>query len=318
MLHYIARRLMLAIPTIVGVTLLIFLLMKVLPGDPLHTFYDPTEVGRLSPEQRADLEAKLGLDRPLIVQYGAWLGGILKGDLGSSFFLNESITEQIMRRGAISAEIGLISIVVSWLIGLPVGIISALRPNSRSDASASFMAVLFLAIPSFWLGMLIVIALLEGWGYHAPFTSSQVWQDPWRNLQIVGPPGVVLGTAQAALIARMTRSSLFEVFREDYVRTARSKGVGETLILVRHALPNALLPVLTLSGLSLGFILGGSVTVEKAFGTPGLGQKLFIALSQRDATTVQALAFVYAMIFVLVNILVDISYRWVDPRIRVS
>ena len=318
MLQYIARRLILAVPTVIGVTILIFLLMKVLPGDPLHTFINPNEGGRLTPDQRANLEAKLGLDRPLIVQYGAWMGGILKGDLGSSFLLKQSIAETIARRGAISAEIGLISIIISWLVGLPVGIISALRPNSRSDTSASFMAVLFLAIPSFWLGMLIVIVLLNGWGYHAPITSSQIWQDPWLNLQIVGPPGIVLGLAQAALIARMSRSSLFEVFQEDYVRTARSKGVKENLILMRYALPNALLPVLTLSGLSLGFILGGSVPVEKAFGTPGLGLKLFIALSERDATTVQALAFIYSMIFVLTNILVDISYRWIDPRIRAT
>ncbi len=318
MAKYIARRLILAVPTVLGVTILIFVLMKVLPGDPLHTFIDPNEGGRLTGEQRANLEAKLGLDRPLYAQYGSWLGGILRGDLGSSFLLSQSIAETIARRGAISAEIGIISIIISWIVGLPVGIISALRPNSKSDASASFMTVLFLAIPSFWLGMLIVILLLEGWGYHAPITSSQVWQDPWLNLQIVVPPGIVLGLAQAALIARMTRSSLFEVFQEDYVRTARSKGVQERLILVRHALPNALLPVLTLSGLSLGFILGGSVPVEKAFGTPGLGQKLFIALSERDATTVQALAFIYSMIFVLTNILVDISYRWIDPRIRAS
>ena len=318
MQKYIARRLILAVPTVLGVTILIFVLMKVLPGDPLHTFFDPNEGGGLSGEQRANLEAKLGLDRPLYVQYGSWLGGILRGDLGSSFLLSQSIAETIARRGAISAEIGLISIIVSWVVGLPVGIISALRPNSKSDASASFMTVLFLAVPSFWLGMLIVILLLEGWGYHAPITSSQVWQDPWSNLQIVGPPGIVLGLAQAALIARMARSSLFEVFQEDYVRTARSKGVQERLILIRHALPNALLPVLTLSGLSLGFILGGSVPVEKAFGTPGLGLKLYIALSERDATTVQALAFVYSMIFVLTNILVDISYRLIDPRIRAA
>ena len=318
MLRYIFRRLLFAIPTVFGVTVLIFVMMKVLPGDPLHTFVDPLQGGRLSPAERANLMAKLGLDRPLVVQYGVWVGSILKGDLGSSFLLNQSIAESIRRRGAISAEIGIISIVISWLVGLPVGIISALRPNSKSDTGASFMAVLFLAIPSFWLAMMIVIFLLEGWGYHAPIISSQLWQDPWKNLQIVGPPGIILGLGQAALIARMSRSSLFEVFREDYVRTARSKGLRESMVLARHALPNALLPVLTLSGLSLGFILGGSVVVEKAFGTPGLGNKLFSALSQRDATTVQALAFVYSMIFVLANLLVDIAYTRVDPRITVD
>ena len=318
MLKYIARRLLIALPTIWGVTILIFLIMKVLPGDPLVVFYDPLQIGGLTDAQRASLMTELGLDRPLLVQYGSWLGGALRGDLGSSFLRKDPITEVIKRRGAISAQIGVLAIVIAWVLGLPAGIISALRPNSVADGIASFMSALFLAIPGFWMALLIVIGLIRGWGYHPPLTSYQLWQDPWRNFQIVIGPALVLGLGQAAFIARMSRSSLFEVFREDYVRTARAKGLKDNLILVRHALPNALLPVLTLAGLILAFTIGGSVTVEAAFGTPGLGNAFVQAMITRDGTMVQSLTMFYAILFVLVNLIVDISYVRIDPRIKVE
>ena len=282
MLNYIFKRLLIAIPTVIGVTVLIFLIMRALPGDPLSVFFDPSQIQLMSDEQRAGLMADLGLDRPLMEQYLTWAGNILKGDLGTSFLRGDSIAEAIGRRGAISAEIGILSILIAWILGLPIGILSAMRPNSLGDGIASMLTVLFLAIPGFWLGLLIVLGLIHGWGYHPPIISSQLWQDPWLNLQIVAGPALVLGLAQAAFVARMARSSLFEVFREDYVRTARSKGLRESVILFRHALPNALLPVITLSGVLLGFALGGSVTIERAFGTPGLGSALIRHLELRD------------------------------------
>jgi len=197
-----------------------------------------------------------------------------------------------------------------------VGIVSAIRPNSLSDNVARSLAILFIAIPGFWLGMLIVLGLLFWFGYKAPIIIVQFWQSPWQNLQIVIGPAIVLGLAQGAYIARMSRSCLLEVIGEDYVRTARAKGAQERSVVLGHALPNALLPVITISGVLLGFVLGGSVAVEQAFGVPGLGRSLVTALIERDIIVVQNLVLLYAVIFVFVNFVVDLSYAWLDPRIR--
>lgn len=318
MLKYIVKRLLIAIPTIFGVTVLIFLIMRALPGDPLTVFMDPQQLVALSDSERAAIMGELGLDRPLAVQYLNWAGNAMKGDLGSSFLRGDPITDTLKRRGAISAEIGIFSIMLAWLVGLPVGILSAMRPNSMADTVTSTLSVLFLAIPGFWLGLLIVLVLIHAWGYHAPIISTQIWQHPWENIQIIIGPVLILGMAQAAFVARMARSSLFEVFREDYVRTARAKGMRESVVLFRHALPNALLPVITLSGVLLGFTLGGSVAVEKAFATPGLGSTLIKGAIARDMTLVQSIVLVYAMVFIGVNLLVDLSYSYIDPRIRLG
>jgi peptide/nickel transport system permease protein len=226
------------------------------------------------------------------------------------------VADLILRRGPLSAEIGLLAVLISWLVGLPVGILSALRPNSTVDNGARCLSILFLAIPGFWFGMLIVLALLFWFNYKAPLLVVHIWENPWVNFQLVIGPAVVLGLGQAAYIARMARSTLLEVIREDYVRTARAKGVIERLVVLRHALPNAVLPVITLSGILMGFVLGGSVAIEQAFGVPGLGRAMVTAVIERDVIVVQNLVFLYALIFVMVNLLVDISYAWFDPRIH--
>jgi peptide/nickel transport system permease protein len=271
---------------------------------------------RMSAADRARIMADLGLSDPLPAQYVHWIGDIGAGRLGKSFFRGDTVAELILHRGPISAEIGVLALVVSWVVGLPVGILSALRPNSLSDGIARTLSVLFIAIPGFWLGILIVLALLFWFGYKAPIVIVHVWQDPWQNLQQVIGPAVVLGLAQGAYIARMSRSCLLEVISEDFVRTARAKGVREGFVVFRHALPNALLPVITISGVLLGFVLGGSVAVEQAFGVPGLGRALVTAVIERDIIVVQNLVLLYAAIFVVINVLVDLSYAWLDPRIR--
>jgi peptide/nickel transport system permease protein len=209
-----------------------------------------------------------------------------------------------------------LALVVSWLVGLPIGILSAIRPNGWADTVARSLSILFIAIPGFWLGLLMVLALLFWFGYKAPILVIHLWEDPWQNFQLVIGPALVLGLAQGAYIARMSRSCLLEVIREDYVRTARAKGAVERAVVLRHALPNALLPVITISGVLLGFVLGGSVAVEQAFGVPGLGRSLVTAIIERDIIVVQNLVLLYALIFVAVNVLVDLSYAWLDPRIR--
>lgn len=313
--RYLIRRIGLGLGTILAVSIIIFFVMRILPGDLLAVMHGEG-ASKLSDADRARIMADLGLSDPLYVQYARWMRDIATGKLGNSFFRNDNVADLILRRGPLSAEIGILAVLVSWLVGLPVGIISALRPNSAMDTTARVLSILFLAIPGFWLGMLIVLALLFWFNYKAPLIVVHLWEDPWTNLQLVCGPALVLGLGQAAYIARMSRSSLMEVIREDYVRTARAKGLVERFVVIRHALPNALLPVITLSGVLMGFVLGGSVAIEQAFGVPGLGRAMITAVIERDIMVVQNLVFLYAMIFVVVNILVDLSYAWFDPRIH--
>jgi peptide/nickel transport system permease protein len=302
--------------TVFGVSVIIFIVMRILPGDPLVAMFGMEGFTRLSDVDRARIMEELGLSDPLIVQYGRWMNDIAHGSLGKSFFRGESVAEIILHRGPLSAQIGILSVVISWIIGLPVGIISAFRPNSLVDNVVRSLSILFLAIPGFWLGMLMVLALLFWFHYKAPLLVVHLWQDPWTNVQLVIGPALVLGLGQGAYIARMSRSCLLEVIREDYVRTARAKGVIEWLVVFRHALPNALLPVITLSGILMGFVLGGSVAIEQAFGVPGLGRTLVTAVIERDIIVVQNLVFLYGVIFVMINVMIDLSYAWLDPRIR--
>jgi len=316
MYSYIMRRLAFGAVTVVGVSIIVFVVLRILPGDPLVAVFGMEGFIKLSAAERARYMADLGLSDPLILQYLHWIADIVRGDFGHSFFRAESVGDMMLRRGPLTAEIALMSVVLSWIVGIPVAIVSALRPNSWADNFSRFISILFLAIPGFWLGMLIVLASLFLFGYRTPMAGAELWQDPWANLQIVIGPAVVLGLGQAAYIARMARSSLLEVIREDYVRTARAKGLNSRLVISLHALPNALLPVITLSGILLGFVLAGSIPVERAFGTPGLGYQMFIAVAERDIFVMQNLVFLYAVVFVALNILVDLTIAWIDPRIR--
>ncbi len=316
MRKYLLRRAAFGLSTLIGVSLIVFVVLRILPGDPLVAMFGVEGFAKLAPADRARIMEDLGLSDPLAVQYARWLRDIATGSLGRSFFREDTVSELILHRGPLSAEIGLLSVVISWLVGLPIGIVSAFRPNSLSDNVARSLAILFLAVPGFWLGMLLVLAGLFWFNYKAPLIVVHLWQDPWANLQLVVGPAVVLGLGQGAYIARMSRSCLLEVIREDYVRTARAKGLKEALVVMRHALPNALLPVVTLSGILMGFVLGGSVAVEQAFGVPGLGRALVVAVIERDTIVVQNLVLLYAVIFVFINVAVDLSHAWFDPRIR--
>jgi len=316
MRKYLVRRAVFALGTLVGVSMIIFVVLRILPGDPLVAILGVEGHARMLPADRARIMADLGLSDPLPLQYVRWLRDIATGELGKSFFRGDTVRDLILHRGPLSGEIALLALAVSWIVGLPAGIASAVRPNGWLDAFARVVSIVFIAVPGFWLGLLIVLALLFGFGYKAPIIIVHVWESPWQNFQQVIGPAVVLGLAQGAYISRMSRSCLLEVIREDYVRTARAKGADERAIVLRHALPNALLPVITISGVLLGFVLGGSVAVEQAFGVPGLGRALVTAIIERDIIVVQNLVLLYAAIFVVVNVLVDLSYAWLDPRIR--
>jgi peptide/nickel transport system permease protein len=317
MRKYLAERLLIAIPTVLGVTIVIFVAMRVLPGDPLAMISG--EGGGsyvLSPEQLAAARASLGLDRPYYVQYLDWMKDVVRGDLGKSFWRGEPIRELIVRRGPITAQIALMAVVLSWLIGLPVGLIGAIWRNSVTDYVFRFVIILFMAIPSFWVGLMIILSLVLTFTWRPPLTIAYLWDDPLRNLQITAGPALAMGIALAATMARITRSSVLEVLGEDYVRTARAKGVAERIVVYRHVLLNAMLPILTVSGTALGALLGGSVAVERAFGVPGLGLALVFAIAERDWMLIQNLVLLYGVIFVLVNLAVDLSYGVFDPRVR--
>ena len=316
MQKYLLRRALFALGTLIGVSLIIFVVLRILPGDPLVAILGVEGHAKMAPADRAAIMQDLGLSDSLPVQYARWMRDIATGQLGKSFFRGDTVRDLILHRGPLSGEIAILALIISWLVGLPVGILSAIRPNGWADAVARSLSVLFIAVPGFWLGLLIVLALLFWFGYKAPIIIVQLWEDPWQNFQLIIGPAAVLGLAQGAYIARMARSCLLEVIREDYVRTARAKGTVERSVVLRHALPNALLPVITISGVLLGFVLGGSVAVEQAFGVPGLGRALVVAIVERDIVVVQNLVLLYAGIFVLVNVLVDMSYAWLDPRIR--
>jgi len=315
--QYLARRLLIAIPTLFGVTLVIFIAMRVLPGDPLAMISgDGSGSYVLNQEQLAAARASLGLDRPYYVQYLDWVKDILRGELGKSFWRGEPIRELIVRRGPITGQIAVMAVVLSWIIGLPIGLIGAFWRNSITDYAFRLIVVLFMAIPSFWVGLMIILSLVLTFTWRPPLTIVYLWDDPVRNLQMTLGPALAMGIALGAVMARITRSSVLEVLSEDYVRTARAKGVPERGVVWRHVLVNAMLPILTVSGTALGALLGGSVAVERAFGVPGLGLALVFAIAERDWMLIQNLVLLYGVIFVLINIAIDVSYGWFDPRIR--
>ncbi len=313
---YLTRRLLLVVPTLLGVSLIIFIAMRLLPGDPLVAIFGLEGARRMTVEQRENLEQALGLRDPYVVQYGKWLRDIGTGEFGKSLLRGDSVTQFVIRRGPITLEIAFLATLISWAVGFPVGIISVVRPNTWLDHASRMFSILFVAIPGFWLGLVVVLALILWFDYKAPILPVYPWESVGKNLEMVAGPAVVLGLGFAGFVARIVRSSLVEIVQEDYVRTARAKGVHERRVVIRHALRNALLPVITWSSLFLGVALGGSVAVEKAFGVPGLGLTVIDAILDRDLPVVQNLVLLYALVFVVINLITDMSYAWLDPRIR--
>jgi peptide/nickel transport system permease protein len=317
MAQYLIRRLLLAVVTIFGVTVVIFVAMRVLPGDPLAMIYGEGQgIYVLTEEEVAAARASLGLDKPLYQQYLSWMADVASGELGYSFWVDTPIRDTILRRGPITAQIALTAILLAWIIGVPTGILSAMWRETPLDYVLRIVVTLFMAIPSFWLGLTMILVLVLFFNWRPSITIVQFWENPRENMLMVAGPSFAIGIGLAAIIARMTRTTVLEVLREDYVRTARAKGLHDWGIMVRHVLKNALLPVITLSGLALAGLLGGSVAVERAFGFPGLGMALAQGAVERDWMMVQNLTLLFAVVFVFLNLIIDILYAWIDPRIR--
>ncbi|MFN8557241.1 MAG: ABC transporter permease [Dehalococcoidia bacterium] len=308
---YVLRRLLLMVPVMLIVSTVTFMVMRILPGDLAQRILGDYA----TPEGLAQLRAQLGLDRPLYVQYFEWLGGILRGDLGSSRTSNLPVAELIRVKMPLTLELTVLAVFFSLLIAIPVGIVSARRPDGPLDYLGRIISIGGIALPSFWVGTLAIIVPSILWNYSPPnYVSFR--EDPLKNLELVVPASLVLGFALSASLMRLTRATLLEVLNMDYIRTARAKGLRDAGIIYRHALRNGLIPVVTLSGLQFAALLGGTVIIEQIYALPGIGRVLLTSILQRDYPTVQGIVLMMAFIFVLTNLLIDLSYAVLDPRIR--
>ena len=313
---YILKRLLAMIPTLLGVAVLIFLLLRVVPGDVVEARYLAQGSQFLSQDLMAQERKKLGLDQPMWKQFTTWMGGLLKLDFGLSMWTGAPITEEIKLRFALSLQLALMASTVATLLAIPLGIIAALKQDTWVDYAVRVFSIAGLAMPSFWLGILMILSMLIFFKWLPPMVFTPLWVNPWENLAQLIWPALAVGYRYSAVGTRMMRSAMLEVLREDYIRTARAKGLWMKLILTRHALKNAILPVLTVISLEFAFLLGGLVVTEQVFNLNGLGMLFVEAISRRDYTLTQALVMLVATTFLLVNFLVDIAYAWLDPRIR--
>ena len=316
MTRYILTRLVLMIPTLLGVAVLVFVLLRVLPGDVVEMRFASGQ-NQFVDQKMLDAErAKLGLDRPIWQQFVAYMAGLLRFDFGRSMWTGSPITEEIKLRFALSLQLALMATLVATVLAIPLGIVAALRQDSWVDYLVRIFSIAGLAMPSFWLGILLILGLLVVFRWLPPMVYTPFWVDPWQNLAQLIWPAVAVGYRYSAVATRMTRSAMLEVLREDYIRTARAKGLWQRLILSRHALKNAMLPVLTVIALEFAFLLGGLVVTEQVFNLNGLGLLFVQAIAHRDYTLTQALVLLVAGTFIAVNFLVDLAFAWIDPRIR--
>jgi peptide/nickel transport system permease protein len=314
---YILKRLLLMVPTLLGVATIVFLIMRVIPGDvALLILGGDDGGGQLDPKALAAVRQQLGLDQPLIVQFGSWLWGVLQFDFGKSLWTGQPIIHELAIRLPLSLQLALMATFVSVLIAIPLGTLAAVRQDTWVDYAVRVVSIGGLAIPSFWIGILCILFLVVYFGWGPPLEFTPPWVDPWVNLQMMVWPVVTVGYRYAAVTTRMTRSTVLEVLREDYIRTAWAKGLRERAVVVRHALKNSMLPVITLIGTEFAFLIGGLVVTETVFTLNGIGRFVVEAVAHRDYPVVQALVFLIAFSFVMVNLLVDLTYAWFDPRIR--
>ena len=313
---YIVKRFFLMFPTLLGVAAIIFLLLRVIPGDVVEAKFMSGEGQGVSAGVMAAERAKLGLDKPVWQQFLIWTWGLVRLDLGISMWTGSPITEEIKLRFALSLQLALMATLVATVLAIPLGIVAALRQDTWVDYVVRVFSIAGLAVPSFWLGILMILGFLIVFKWLPPMVYTPFWVDPWQNLVQLIWPALAVGYRYSAVATRMTRSSMLEVLREDYIRTARAKGLWLKLILVRHALKNAMLPVVTVIGLEFAFLLGGLVVTEQVFNLNGLGLLFVQAIARRDYTLTQALVLLVAFAFIFVNFLMDVMYAWLDPRIR--
>lgn len=312
MAAFVARRGLQAVVVLLGVSVIVFSLLHLVPGDPvraaLGTRYDPVVA--------ETLRERTGLDQPLVVQYFSWLGNALTGDLGVSFRSGRPVTTTLLGRLPATLTLGLAALVVALVIALPLGILSAVRQGTKRDYAATVFSQLGISIPDFWMGIMLILLFSLTLGWLPPSGYVPLSQDPLGWLSHLVMPAVTIGVVSGSILTRFVRSAMLEAFGQDYTRTARSKGLPERVVVNRHVLRNALIPVVTVTGIQLALLLGGVIVVEIVFAWPGIGQLTLIAIRARDYTVLQGAVLLFALIFLLVNLVVDLLYAWLDPRIK--
>ena len=311
---YVARRLLQGVLVLWLVSLLIFSLVRILPGDAVIMQLD--QAAAPSPDVLKRARQELGLDRPFVDQYRTWIGAALQGDLGRSLISRRPVTQELGKRINLTTHLAVMSVIIAMLIALPIGVLSAVRQDTASDYLGRFFAVLGLSLPDFWLATVVITFLAIWFQWIPPIGFAPLWVDPARCLSQLLIPALIIGARLAAVSMRMTRSSLLEVLRQDYIRTARAKGARERAVIVRHAMKNAFIPVITVIGGQFSVLLGGTVIVEFIFLQPGVGSLMLDAVQLRDYTLIQGAVLFFAAVIVATNLLVDLSYAWLDPRIR--
>ena len=314
---YLAKRALLVIPTLLIVVTLVFVILRLVPGDPAVMLVSGS-VGEdtFTEEDLNKMRAKLGTDRPLIVQYGTWLGNMFKLDFGKSFHRDTPVFDTIKEKFPITLELAILSLIVSTVIAVPIGVYSALKQDSIADYVLRVTSITGIAVPNFWVAVLAVYILSSYFNWLPSFNYKTFQEEPLTNMKQMVFPVIALGFSQVALMARLTRSSVLEVLREDYIRTARAKGLHEMVVVYRHALRNALLPVVTVAGYQFSTLLGGTVLIENIFNVPGMGDGLYDAIGLRDFPMIQAIVVVITIIVLLLNLIIDLLYAWLNPRIR--
>lgn len=313
MLRYMINRLLLMLPTLFGVAVLVFVLLRLAPGDPVQMMLEGANVSQQVVEAE---RARLGLDRPLYVQFAKWFGALLKGDFGVSIWTGRPVLYEIGIRLELSLQVAIMAALLAVMIAVPLGTLSAVFKDTWIDHLVRVISIAGLAVPSFWLGMIIILFLLTYFSWIPPLTFTPFFEDPWKNLSQLIWPALAVGYRYSAVAMRMMRSSVLEVLQEDYVRTARAKGVHERLVVARHAMRNALLPVVTVVGLEFAFLIGGLVVTEQVFNLNGIGKLFVQAVARGDYTMIQGLVLLVAVFFVMINFAIDLLYAFLDPRIR--
>ncbi|MCZ0733736.1 ABC transporter permease [Phreatobacter sp. AB_2022a] len=312
---YLVKRILTMIPTLIGVAVLIFLMLRVVPGDIVELKMRG-DGGAPTVEQVEAERVRLGLDKPLYQQFTGWMIGLATFDLGNSMWTEQPVTQEIAGRLGLTLQVAIMATIIAILIAVPLGTLSALYKDSWVDQAIRIFTIGGLAIPSFWLGMMIIVGLLFAFNWIPPMQYVPIWQDPFANIAQLIWPALAVGYRFSAVLARMVRSSIVEVMREDYIRTARAKGVYERLVIGRHALRNAMLPAVTVIGLEFAFLIGGLVVTEQVFNLNGLGRLFVQAVTRSDFTMVQGIVMLIALVFIVTNLIVDLAYAWLDPRIR--
>lgn len=313
---YIARRLLALIPTLFFASVIVFVTVRLIPGDIIDLMMSQNDISAGKKDREA-LQAALGLDKPIYLQYFRWIGAILfSGDMGKSLWQNTPVTEQLLQRLPVTFELGLLSLLVALSVAIPIGVYSAIRQDTAGDYITRSFSILMLAVPSFWLGTLVMVFPSIWWGWSPQIRFVPFSQDPIQNLSQMVVPSIILGCSLSAITMRLTRTMMLEVLRQDYVRTAWAKGLSEKLVVMRHALRNALIPVVTLIGLQAPILIGGAVIMEQIFVIPGMGLLLLEAVSQRDYPIITGVFLVVGLAVMLINLIVDLSYGLLDPKVR--